>query len=370
MRGPIAQTCVEFVRLLGSKIVGADATRPSGKLSRAERKSQGATESARANREIMAGTVVVSGVAVLIIALFVLQANGGVDGGGGVTPQSIIVLKLSDVKGIRSALFGAKPVVIECSSPSVSGKSLLREAALEALLPSAVVAASIACDEPIGGSGDSLIDRFKLSRPASPSAPPLLLQAGHGLAAPVALGRQPSVASLVRHLKRWSQPHMALLNSTLDLQRHCLSRPACLLLLTRGTAPSVAKQTLLKAVSSLGHRDLGLATLNRKTHTATFTAQVPETSRAVLLALRSASSAGPLLAEARAFRGVLSSDEQMDVDAFVATVARGSAQDFNLLEKPPRISPADHKASEAMADEELYDPLLSSKRFERETALL
>jgi len=90
----------------------------------------------------------------------------------------------------------------------------------------------------------------------------------------------------------------------------------------------------------------------------------------VLLALRSASSAGPLLAEARAFRGVLSSDEQMDVDAFVATVARGSAQDFNLLEKPPRISPADHKASEAMADEELYDPLLSSKRFERETALL
>ena len=262
MRGPIAQSAVELVRLVGSKIVGYE-TAPAGRQSRAARKGSGAAETARANKEIMVGSAVVGSIVALIVALFLLEASGGT---GGPTPQRIQALPLSNAEPIRAALFGAMPYVIECTSPPASGRSLLQEAAAGALIPDDVVAVSLACDQPIGSS-PSLLDRFKLKSDGL-SAPPLLLKSGNGLTAPLPLSRQPSVPSLVRHLKLWSQPHITLLNSTLDLRRHCLSRPVCLLLITRGTAPTAARKTILKAVGSTGTRHLGTATLNRKTHTA------------------------------------------------------------------------------------------------------
>jgi len=91
----------------------------------------------------------------------------------------------------------------------------------------------------------------------------------------------------------------------------------------------------------------------------------------VLLALRPTQNDGPLIAEARAFQGVVSADNQLDVDTFVAAVARGSTS-FQRLEKPPIVTPVEHSSAsmdKTMEEEELYDPLLSNKRYERETAL-
>ena len=310
-RGPIAQSAIDLVRLIGSKIVGKSEVSAAGKLNRGARKSQGADETARANRELLAGSAVVGGVVALIVGLFILEASGGT-GSNGPVPQPIMTLRANDAEALRSAFFGATPHVIECVSDVATGKSLLREAAAESRLPDAVVAASLDCEQMLSRGGASTMERFKLT-PAAPSAPPLLLKAGHGLLAPtpLRLGKATSVQSLVRHLKLWSQPHVALLNSTLDLRRHCLSRPLCLLLLTKGTvialglnpdcagwrlgwmldgylvdgrwiyeytlmtadshcrqAPAAAKSAVLRSVASVATRELGLATLNRRTHAA------------------------------------------------------------------------------------------------------
>ena len=74
------------------------------------------------------------------------------------------------------------------------------------------------------------------------------------------------------------------------------------------------------------------------------------------------------MAEARAFPGVVSSDNQLDVDTFVAAVAKRASAGFHRLEKPPAITPVDGLAAGTRSDE-LYDPLLSSKRYESETAI-
>ena len=134
-------------------------------------------------------------------------------------------------------------------------------------------------------------------------------------------------------------------------------------------APSSAVKVVLTAVGG-AHRELGVSAINRKTHTASFTAQLPSTSRAVLIALRETSTSA-LAVEARAFKGVISKDNQLDVDAFVSTASKVGGEGFLKLETPPRVEPEDlpRAGSEDLARAELYDPLLSRKQYERETAL-
>jgi len=370
-RGPIAQGVVDMIRLIGRAIVGRnDANGKMGsKMSRAERKTQGAAETARSAQELRAGSSVIGAAALLVVAMFVLEARGG---SNVKAAQPIDSLTPTDTEALRAALFGAAPWIIECTGQS--GRSLLNEAAAERLLPDGVRAASLDCAAPMA-SGTSLLERFKLTPAASPTALPLLLQAGHGQASPVALGRHTSASSLARHLKRWAEPDVPLVNSTLDLRRYCLSRPSCLLLLTSGTAPQSAKKAVLKAVGS-SLRDVGLATLNRKTHSASLTAQLPPTRRPVLMALRETSPSA-LVTEARAFQGIVSAEGQLELDAFVSTATakasgtQGSGSGFVQLEVPPRVVPADARpgVGSEMSHEELYDPLLSRKRYEQETSL-
>ena len=366
-RGPITQGVIDITRLIGRKIVGRSDPRSGAKLSRAERKGQGAAETARANAEILAGSSVIGGAVLLVVAMFIFEARGGSSGN---TPQPIDQLKVTDAAALRAVLWGATPWVIECADTGEGGHSLLREAAAERLLPNGLRAGTIDCERLLP-SGDSLLQRFQLKPPPAGEAP-LLLQAGHDLAAPVALGRHTSAASLARHLKRWSAPHVPLVNSTLDLRRLCLSahRPLCLLLLTTGTAHDGTKAALLKAVGS-AHRSLGVVTLNQRTHSASFTSRIPQTNRAVLLALRAAPATGPLSAEARAFKGVINAENQLDLEAFVSTAAKEGSAGFSALDTPPRVSPVTVRAASAedIASEELYDPLLSGKRYERETRL-
>lgn len=362
--GPIRQATVDIVRLIGRLIVGAEPA-SAGKVSRAERKGKGAAETRRASRELFAGSAMVGTVAVLIVGSFAMQARGA-------APQRIETLRPADTVVLRGALFGAAPLVVECTGVS-SGVSVLREAAAQRLLPAGLRAASLECDTPLAG-GSSTFKRFGVPRGSS-SAPPTLLLAGNGQAAPTSVPRSQlrSAATLVRYLKRWMAPQMPIVNSTLDLRRHCLSRPACLLLLTTGTAPSSARALVFGSVGT-SHRQLGVATLNRRTHVASFSSQIPDTTRPVLIALRAA--AAPLSAEARAFRGAISPDNQPEIDGFVATAARGEG-DFIRLEAPPRVTVVAKRGgggaggglSEDLGSEELFDPLLSNKRWEMETAL-
>lgn len=363
-RGPVAQACLDIIRLIGKAIVGGGDSRTGSKLSRSERKSQGATESARADRELKAGMAVVGAVVALIVGLFTFQASGG----GGPPAQPIEALRVADAAAVKKALFGAMAVVIECTSPRTSGPNLLREAASERRLPEGLRAVSLDCTQ--------AVEHFQLPAP-KPSASPLLLLAGQGLSAPLVVGRHSTTQSLARYLRSWAVRTIPLLNSTLDLRRHCLSRPTCFVLITSGTASSSAKKAVLSAVGTT-HAELGVVTLNRKTHAASFTAQLPETTRAVLLTLRSNDQANGLGGEARAFKGVITSsaDAQLELEAFVAASATGvsgSAGGFTKLGALPRVTPLAKAggvaAGEDMAAEELYDPMLSSKRYEHETAL-
>lgn len=367
--GPLAQSVVDIVRLIGKAIVGGEKSSAGGgvKLSRAERKGQGAAETLRAQRELNAGLSVISAVALLIGAAFVFQIRGG----GGPAPQPIEVLVASDASALRAALFGVAPAVVECSSPRASGPSLLQEAAAERLLPDGLRTLTTECDRPMTQGGPSLLERFSITAPAT-IASPLLLQAGRELSAPMAVGRHSSARSLVRHLTRWSREvHLPQLNSTLDLRRHCLSRPVCFVLMASGTPAASARKALLKAASVGASQGApGVAVLNRKSHTASFSAQIPQTPRAVLIALRNtAATNGPLTAEARAFQGLVHADQQLELDAFVSSCAKGSG--FKKLDMLPRITLMESATSGGVdvRNEELYDPLLSSKRYERETSL-
>ena len=226
-RGPIAQASVEIIRLIGKAIVGGGDSRTTSKLSRAERKTQGATESARADRELFAGLCVVGGICLLIVCLFSFQASGG-----GKPSQPIEALQISDAAAVRAALFGATPVLIECTTPRVSGRNLMREAAAEQLLPDSIRLISLDC-------APRLLEHFNLP---APQRAPLLLQAGHGMSAPQVVARHTTTQSLVRHLSRWASPAVPILNSTLDLRRHCLSRTVCLVLLTSGVSKHLSQE--------------------------------------------------------------------------------------------------------------------------------
>ena len=277
----------DIVRVIGRAIVGApkDLTKDDYKsMSRAQRKGQGSAETLRADREMRAGMSVCGFLFVLIVAAFILQASGGTEAALK-QAQRIDTLHTSDQVGIRTALFGAAPTVLECKTPHTSGASRLREMAVAHLVPDGLRVATIECDQPITADGASLLQRFQLEAPA-PTAPPLLLQTGHGLRSPLVIGKHGSAASLARFLKRWAQAQVPRLNSTLDLHRLCLSRPVCLVLLTTGTASSSAKKAVVSAVGS-SQRNLGLTTIDRKVHTASFASQIPSTTRPVLVALRS-----------------------------------------------------------------------------------
>lgn len=301
-RGPIAQGFVDCVRLVGRLVTGREAKK-DGTLSRAERRGQGAAETARQQRELRAGVGVLSSLGVLAVAGLVYNAMPD----PATAPQPIDALKPSG-PALREVFYGATPWVVECTSPAAAGRSVLGEAAAQRLLPSGLRAGRVACDLPLA-SGATILDLLKLSAPP-PSAPPLLLQAGHGAHSREGIRRlsERSAASLARHLQRLAAPRVVALNSTLDLRRHCLSRPACLLLLTTGTASSSAKSCVLQSVGS-SNRMLGVATINRRTHSASFFAQIPQTERPVLIALRpgrgrdAGSIAKQLTAEARAFKG-------------------------------------------------------------------
>lgn len=363
-RGPIAQGFVDIVRLIGKMFIGG-ASKKGCNLSRAERKGQGAAETARLQQEIRAGTAVLGTFLALALAGVVYTCMPDPSK----APQPIERLPL-EAAALKTVFFGAAPWVVECSAAASSAKSVLREAAAQRLLPAGLSAATLACDQPLA-SGATILETFKLKAPP-PSSPPLLLQAGHGSSAPSPI-KASSAAALVRHLKRWSAPTVVTLNTTLDLRRHCLSRPACLVLLTTGTPSSSAKATLLKAVGS-SYRQLGVATLNRRTHTPSFASQIPQTERAVLLALRAASGTGAgvtaaaLTAEARAFKGTVEKSNALEVESFVALAAKGT--DFAALAAPPRITRVSRKGEEdGIHADELNDPLLTAKRWERETAL-
>ena len=87
-------------------------------------------------------------------------------------------------------------------------------------------------------------------------------------------------------------------------------------------------------------------------------------ARCTCTALREA-SASALVAEARAFQGIVSSEAQLELDAFVATATTSSqgssGHGFVKLEVPPRVAPEDARPGVGveLSQEELYDPLLS-----------
>ena len=108
MGGEITQGFWDIVRLAGRAVLGGGthSTKPvkGEKLSRADRKAQGAVETAKLRKENMAGLAVLGSLALLVIASFAAQASGG-------SPQRVSTISASDSKSLRRLFFGGQTTV-------------------------------------------------------------------------------------------------------------------------------------------------------------------------------------------------------------------------------------------------------------------
>lgn len=343
-RGPVAAAAVDILRLVGRAVVGGEPAR-AGKLSREERKTQGASETARLKKEMAAGSAVLGAVLLLIVACFVAQANSS-DGAA----QAVESLPAEAPK-LRRAIYGGAPILIECRR-SRDDSSLVQLLAAKGRLPQGLRAATLDCLTPILGSAsvEAFVPRFELSLRA-----PLLVLAGGGLRKPRQIADEHcgSADKLEAYLRRAAAPNLMAVNTTLDLRRYCLSRPTCLVLLSNGPPPRAQRAALVQQMKA--RRALGFVTVDRKTKAASFASQLPETKQSVLLALRPRSEAR---AEARAYRGDI--ERAADLKSFFAQVDTGDLK-FKLLETPPTLSPRGEApaAGEAVKAMETYDQMTS-----------
>lgn len=296
VRGPMAQGFFDIARLIGKGVLFSSSAKSAKTLSRAERKAQGAVDTARLRREELAGLGVLLAFVALPVALYAAHTLGL--GKGGV---SIEKLRVSDAAALDVAIFGGPPWLIECTAAGAS--AVLREAAASAreLLPDGLRVATLDCggDLPSGGT---VRKRLGLARKPPAAGLPQLLLASSGLP-PRALPADAlrSAAALGRHLKRTPLLSVVPVNTTAQLSRYCLRRELCLLLLTTG-APRAEHRGAVEKELRRPPFAAAAASVDRATHAISFGKQLPETDRPQVVALRRG-AAGKV--EARALQGAL-----------------------------------------------------------------
>ena len=133
----MAQGFFDIARLIGKGVLFSSSGKSAKTLSRAERKAQGAVDTARLRREELAGLGVLLAFVALPVALYAAHTLGL--GKGGV---SIEKLRASDA-ALDVAIFGGPPWLIECTAAGAS--AVLREAAASAreLLPDGLRVATL-----------------------------------------------------------------------------------------------------------------------------------------------------------------------------------------------------------------------------------
>ena len=296
VHGPMAQGFFDIARLIGKGVLFSSSGKSAKTLSRAERKAQGAVDTARLRREELAGLGVLLAFVALPVALYAAHALDL--GKGGV---SIERLTSSDAAAFEVAIFGGPPWLIECTAAGAS--AVLREAAASAreLLPDGLRVATLDCggDLPSGGT---VRKRLGLARKPPAAGLPQLLLASSGLP-PRALPADAlrSAAALGRHLKRTPLLSVVPVNTTAQLSRYCLRRELCLLLLTTG-APRAEHRGAVEKELRRPPFAAAAASVDRATHAISLGKQLPETDRPQVVALRRG-AAGKV--EARALQGAL-----------------------------------------------------------------
>ena len=81
VRGPMAQGFFDIARLIGKGVLFSSSGKSAKTLSRAERKAQGAVDTARLRREELAGLGVLLAFVALPVALYAAHALGLGKGG-------------------------------------------------------------------------------------------------------------------------------------------------------------------------------------------------------------------------------------------------------------------------------------------------
>ena len=110
----MAQGFFDIARLIGKGVLFSSSGKSAKTLSRAERKAQGAVDTARLRREELAGLGVLLAFVALPVALYAAHTLGL--GQGGV---SIEKLRASDA-ALDVAIFGGPPWLIECTAAGAS----------------------------------------------------------------------------------------------------------------------------------------------------------------------------------------------------------------------------------------------------------
>ena len=333
VRGPMAQGFFDIARLIGKGVLFSSSGKSAKTLSRAERKAQGAVDTARLRREELAGLGVLLAFVALPVALYAAHTLGL--GKGGV---SIERLTSSDA-ALDVAIFGGPPWLIECTAAGAS--AVLREAAASAreLLPDGLRVATLDCGGELP-SGGTVRKRLGLARKPPAAGLPQLLLASSGLP-PRALPADAlrSAAALGRHLKRTPLLSVVPVNTTAQLSRYCLRRDLCLLLLTTG-APRAEHRGAVEKELRRPPFAAAAASVDRATHAISLGKQLPETDRPQVVALRRG-AAGKV--EARALQGALGAAA---LAGFVEQV-RENKPPLKPLAKELAISRIDGKADAA-----------------------
>jgi len=326
--------CRTIIRMVGRGVVRAfgGGAQPVNRrdLSRAERKAAGNAFTSQQRKEDAVGCGVFVLLLALLLALFVVQARGS-DG----ADKKVVTLSADDPVELRKALFSGPPWLVECTSDAPD--TPLGALVDQSLLPTGVRAARIDCTRPLP-SGRTMLQRFFGSKGASAAAPPLLLAVGGQ--PPIVIDRKhkKQPADLALAVRQLAKPKVHAVTRTRELHR-CARLSVCVLLVASGGASK--ERSVLESVAR-EQRAAGFAQLDRTAHEPSFAAQLPQTDRPVVLALRLRARPGETAtASARALKGDLSASS---LRAFLARVTSGEDA-LKPLKGPLRVRAEDAAAA-------------------------
>jgi len=176
--------------------------------------------------------------------------------------SSAPVLNVSDAETLKSVFFSGDPWLVECTSAKRPSPAVFDVEKLMAAQPvaSEVKLGLLDCGATLP-SGKSTLERFKLQAPSG-DAPLVLLFANQEARPAMATGAiAASGASMLRWAKETSKPKVNKPQSSESLDKHCLKKKWCVLIMTAVSNPSESERASISKLAK-GLRDVRFVTVD------------------------------------------------------------------------------------------------------------
>jgi len=176
--------------------------------------------------------------------------------------SNLPVLNASDADTLKSVFFSGDPWLVECTSAKRPSPAVF---AVEKLMAAQPVASEVKlglldCGAMLP-SGKSTLDRFKLTAPAV-DGPLVLLFANQESRPAMATGAiAASGASMLRWAKETSKPKVNKPQSSESLDKYCLKKKWCVLILTAVSNPSESERASISKLAK-GLREVRFVTVD------------------------------------------------------------------------------------------------------------